>query len=267
MRAFPTPSTSAVELGPFTIHFYALCIIAGVAIAIYVSNRRFVAAFPHAVNVVGDIAIVAVPSGVIGGRLYHVATTPEQYFGDNANFLDIFKIWNGGLGIWGAISAGALGAYISYRKISKRIELPSFSHFADAVAPGLLLAQAVGRFGNWFNGELFGRPLDTSWALEIPENKRPSGYESFDTFHPTFAYEAVATTALAIILIALGRRLRAGSIFSLYVAGYSLARFFIEGIRIDQAHQWGGLRLNQYVSLTLFSLASVAFLRLRRPDR
>jgi prolipoprotein diacylglyceryl transferase len=267
LQAFPTPSTSAVELGPFTIHFYALCIIAGVAVAIWVGNRRFVAAFPGAETVLSDVAIVAVPSGVIGGRLYHVLTTPELYFGAGGNIADVFKIWKGGLGIWGAIGLGALGAYIAYRRIARRIELPSFAHFADALAPGLLLAQAIGRFGNWFNAELFGRPLDTWWALEIPENFRPVGYEAFTTFHPTFAYEAIATASLAVFLIALGTRYPAGSIFALYVAGYSFARFLIEGIRIDQAHVWGGLRLNQYVALTLFSVACAAFIRLRRSDR
>lgn len=267
MQAFPTPSTSAVELGPFTIHFYALCIIAGVAVAIWVGNRRFVAAFPGAETVLSDVAIVAVPCGVIGGRLYHVLTTPELYFGAGGNIADVFKIWKGGLGIWGAIGLGALGAYIAYRRIARRIELPSFAHFADALAPGLLLAQAIGRFGNWFNAELFGRPLDTWWALEIPENFRPVGYEAFTTFHPTFAYEAIATASLAVFLIALGTRYPAGSIFALYVAGYSFARFLIEGIRIDQAHVWGGLRLNQYVALTLFSVACAAFIRLRRSDR
>jgi prolipoprotein diacylglyceryl transferase len=247
LQTFPTPSTSAVELGPFTIHFYALCIIAGVAVATWVGNRRFVAAFPGAQTVLSDVAIVAVPSG--------------------GNFTDIFKIWKGGLGIWGAIGLGALGAYIAYRRIAHRIDLPSFAHFADALAPGLLLAQAVGRFGNWFNAELFGRPLDSWWALEIPENFRPVGYEAFATFHPTFAYEAIATASLALLLIALGTRYPAGSIFALYVAGYCLARFFIEGIRIDQAHVWGGLRLNQYVALTLFLVACAAFIRLRRSDR
>jgi prolipoprotein diacylglyceryl transferase len=267
LQAFPTPSTSAVELGPFTIHFYALCIIAGVAVAIWVGNRRFVAAFPGAETVLSDVAIVAVPSGVIGGRLYHVLTTPELYFGAGGNIADVFKIWKGGLGIWGAIGLGALGAYIAYRRIARHIELPSFAHFADALAPGLLLAQAVGRFGNWFNAELFGRPLDTWWALEIPENFRPVGYEAFATFHPTFAYEAIATASLAVLLIALGTRYPAGSIFALYVAGYSFARFLIEGIRIDQAHVWGGLRLNQYVALTLFSVACAAFIKLRHSDR
>ncbi len=267
MQAFPTPSKSAVELGPFTIHFYALCILVGIAVAIWLGNKRFVAAFPQAQHVVSDVALLAVPSGVIGGRLYHVLTTPELYFGSSGQFIDIFTIWKGGLGIWGAISLGALGAYLSYRRIGRRIELPHFRHFADALAPGLLFAQAIGRFGNWFNGELFGRPLNTWWALEIPENLRPLGYEAFSTFHPTFAYEAIATASLALILIYLGTKLPAGSIFALYVAGYSLARFFIEGLRIDQAHVWAGLRLNQHVALIIFSIASVVFFALRRTGR
>ncbi len=267
MQAFPTPSTSAVELGPFTIHFYALCIIAGIAIAIWLGNKRFVASFPQAQHVVSDVALLAVPSGVLGGRLYHVVTTPELYFGSSGEVIDIFKIWKGGLGIWGAISLGALGAFIAYRRVGRRIDLPSFRYFADALAPGLLLAQAIGRFGNWFNGELFGRPLDAWWALQIPQNLRPVGYEAFSTFHPTFAYEAIVTTALAILLIFLGNKLPAGSIFALYVAGYSLARFFIEGLRIDQAYVWAGMRLNQYVALAIFSFACVVFFRLRRFER
>ena len=267
MQAFPTPSTSAVEIGPFTIHFYALCIIAGIAVAIWLGNRRFVAAFPVAQHVVSDVAVIAVPCGVIGGRAYHVLTTPELYFGSSGRLIDVVKIWNGGLGIWGAISLGALGALLAYRHIGRKIELPSFRYFADALAPGLLLAQSIGRFGNWFNGELFGRPLDTWWALQIPQNLRPIGYENFPTFHPTFLYESIATAALALLLIFLRKTLPAGSIFALYVAGYSLARFFIEGLRIDQAYTWAGLRLNQYVALVIFSLACVALLKLKRTQR
>ena len=155
---------------------YALCIIVGAGLAIWLGNKRFEANFPQAKNVVGDIAIYAIPAGVIGGRLYHVLTTPEKYFDSSASLLEIVKIWNGGLGIWGAISLGTLAAFISYRRISRRIELPSFAHFADALAPGLLIAQAVGRFGNWFNAELFGRPLDAPWALEIPTYARPDEF-------------------------------------------------------------------------------------------
>jgi prolipoprotein diacylglyceryl transferase len=265
--SIPTPTTSAVEIGPLTVHFYALCIIAGVAIAIWLGNRRFTAAHTNVDGVVADVAIFAVPAGVIGGRLYHVVTSPEQYFGSAGNVLDIFKIWNGGLGIWGAISLGTLAAYMAYRRIGKSKDLPPFSSFAGALAPGLLLAQAIGRWGNWFNGELFGKPLDAPWALSIPRYLRPTGYQEFETFHPTFLYESLWCFLLAFILIKLTPRLSGGSLFSLYVAGYCVGRFFIEGLRIDQAHMWGGLRLNQYVSLFLVSAGMLAFRRFSRSKR
>jgi prolipoprotein diacylglyceryl transferase len=265
--AIPTPTTSAVEIGLFTIHFYAVCIIVGVAVAIWLGNRRFTSAHTGVEGVVADVAIVAVPFGVIGGRLYHVLTTPEQYFGADGKFVNIFRVWNGGLGIWGAISLGALGAYLSYRRIRRAKNLPPFTSFAGAIAPGLLLAQAIGRWGNWFNGELFGRPLNSPWALSIPYSLRPSGYEDFETFHPTFLYESLWCGFLAVVLIYLTPRLSSGAIFSLYVAGYSFARFFIESLRIDQAHTWGGLRLNQYVSLILSGIGLAAFSRFSRAKR
>jgi prolipoprotein diacylglyceryl transferase len=265
--AISTPTTSAVAIGPFTIHFYALCIIAGVAVAIWLGNRRFTAAHANVEGVVADVAIYAVPAGVIGGRLYHVATTPEKYFGSGGEILDIFKIWNGGLGIWGAIALGAGAAYLAYLRMSKTRELPAFSSFAGALSPGLLLAQAIGRWGNWFNGELFGRPLEAPWALSIPESLRPIGFREYETFHPTFLYESLWCLALAIVLIYLTPKISGGAIFSLYVAGYSFARFFIEGLRIDQAHTWGGLRLNQYVSLILMSAGLLTFTRFLRFTR
>jgi len=189
--AIPTPTQSVLELGPLTIHFYALCIITGVAIAIWLGNKRFNFKTAQGQSVVSEVAIVAVPAGVIGGRIYHVISSPNAYFGKGGQPVDAFKIWEGGLGIWGAISIGLLGAYFRYRSLAKKIELPSFAVFADALAPGILLAQAIGRFGNWFNGELFGRPLDSWWALEIPLKYRPAGYSEFETFHPTFLYEAI----------------------------------------------------------------------------
>jgi prolipoprotein diacylglyceryl transferase len=218
-------------------------------------------------GVVADVAIFAVPIGVIGGRIYHVLTSPQQYFGNGANFFDIFKIWNGGLGIWGAIALGTFGAYISYQRMSKKRPLPPFSAFAGALAPGLALAQAIGRWGNWFNGELFGRPLDTSWALSIPAGLRPVGYEEFETFHPTFLYESIWCIVIAVILIYMTPKLSRGAIFALYVAGYSAGRFFIEGLRIDQAHTFGGLRLNQYVAALLFLLGMLTFSRFSRSKR
>ena len=247
-QSIPTPTTSAFEIGPLTIHFYALCIIFGVAVALWLGNKRFVKEFSSATGVVADVAIYAIPAGVIGGRLYHVATSPEGYFGSSGHLLDIFKIWNGGLGIWGAIALGTLVAFISYRRISKSRELPSFLFFADALAPGILIAQGIGRWGNWFNGELFGRPLAAPWALEIPTSLRPSGYSSFSTFHPTFLYESVWCFLIAAILLLIRKAVAPGSIFTLYVFLYSVGRFFIEGLRIDATHSFGGLRLNQYMA-------------------
>jgi len=259
--SIPTPTISVVEIGPLTIHFYALCIIAGVAIAIWLGNRRFTQGVEGRDGVVADVAIFAIPAGVIGGRLYHVITSPEKYFGEGGDISNAVKIWEGGLGIWGAISLGTLAAYIAYKRIGRQRNLPPFAQFAGALAPGLLFAQAIGRWGNWFNGELFGKPLTAPWALSIPENLRPASVKQFETFHPTFLYESLWCIALAFLLIYLTPRISAGAIFSLYVAGYSAGRFFIEGIRIDEAHMWGGLRLNQYVSLFLVVIGWLTFRR------
>jgi prolipoprotein diacylglyceryl transferase len=254
-RSIPTPTLSQIDIGPLTVHFYALCIIFGIALAIWLGNKRLTAyglkSSQDLTGVVSEIAIIAVPAGIIGGRIYHVITSPTAYFGKEGDLLNIFKIWEGGLGIWGAIALGALGAYISYRRLARKISLPDFRNFLDALAPGILLAQAIGRFGNWFNAELFGRPLDTWWGLEIPFQNRPRGYGLFETFHPTFLYEAICNIFLAIVLIKFGKRWQSGSVFAFYIAGYSFARFFIEGIRIDSAENFGGLRLNQWTSLVI----------------
>ena len=259
--AFPTPTQSALEIGPLTIHFYALCIITGIAVAIWLGDKRFRA---HAVNgrsVVSEVAITAVPVGIIGGRIYHVISSPSAYFGANGNPLDAVKIWEGGLGIWGAISIGLFGAYLRYRSLQKRIDLPSFAVFADALAPGILFAQAIGRFGNWFNGELFGRPLDTWWALDVPTRYRPFGYSQFESFHPTFLYEAIWCTLVATLLIVFGKRLKAGQVFAAYVFAYCFGRFFIELIRIDSANTIAGLRVNVWVSVIVAIGAALIFAR------
>jgi prolipoprotein diacylglyceryl transferase len=266
-RSIPTPSISQFTIGPFTVHFYALCIISGIAIAIWLGNRRLAAHDPSLKSVVSEVAVIAVPSGIIGGRLYHVITTPENFFGKDGELLAILKIWQGGLGIWGAISLGALGALYSYRRLGRTMNLPSFGVFLDAIAPGVLLAQAIGRFGNWFNAELFGRPLDTWWGLSIPYSKRPSGYGLVETFHPTFLYEAIWCTFIALVLIRFGKTWSAGCTFAAYVFSYSLGRFFIESIRIDPAHNLVGLRINQWVSLALVTGAAIVFLRLRARDK
>ena len=246
-RFIPTPSVSSFAFGPITIHFYALCIIVGVAVAIFLGDKRY-RAFGGNQGVVTELAIWVVPAGVVGGRLYHVITSPENFFGSQGKVIDIVKIWEGGLGIWGAIALGFAAAYWRYKRLS--LELP-FSYFMDALAPGLLIAQGIGRFGNWFNGELFGSPSNLPWALEIPSWLRPTGFDQFATYHPTFLYEALCNFILAAILIRITGKMKSGSLFYLYVAGYCSYRFFIEGVRIDSAHNFAGLRLNQWVALAL----------------
>jgi prolipoprotein diacylglyceryl transferase len=259
--AFPTPTQSVLEIGPLTIHYYALCIITGIAVAIWLGNKRFNFKTAQGQSVVSEVAFVAVPSGIIGGRIYHVISSPNAYFGKGGEPVDALKIWEGGLGIWGAISIGLLGAYLRYKSLGKKVELPSFAVFADALAPGILFAQAIGRFGNWFNGELFGRPLDSWWAVEIPSRYRPSGYSQFESFHPTFLYEAIWCTVIAILIIVLGDKLKAGQSFALYVAAYCVGRFFIEWIRIDTANKIAGLRVNVWVSVLVGAGAALYFAR------
>lgn len=258
--SIPTPTISVLELGPFSVHLYALCIMSGVAVAIWLGSRRFVAAFPDARGVVGDVAIAAVPAGVLGGRLYHVITTPERFFGSTGHPEDILKIWEGGLGIWGAISLGALGAFAAFRYLARTRTLPPFRYFADAIAPGIIFAQAIGRWGNWFNAELFGRPTNLPWALEIPSWARPLGFENFETFHPTFLYESLWCAVVGFLLLRYGKRLYGGQTFALYVALYCLGRLGFELLRIDEAHHLAGIRVNVLVSISV-GLISLALFR------
>lgn len=265
-RSIPTPSVSEIVIGPLHFHFYALCIIAGIAAAIYWGNRRFVA-LGAGDGVVADVAIIAVPSGIIGGRIYHVVTSPDNYFGSSGNPLDVVKIWEGGLGIWGAISLGALGAWLGYRRIPEVQKTQPFRIFLDALAPALLIAQAIGRLGNWFNAELFGRPTSLPWGLSIPVGDRPLKYQSFSTFHPTFAYEAIWCLLLAFILVRIEKRFRPGQLFALYIAGYCVGRCFIEILRVDPATIVAGLRINVWVSIFVFTSAIVAYFRFARDVR
>ncbi|CAB5240004.1 unannotated protein [freshwater metagenome] len=264
LRSIPTPTISVVEIGPLTVHFYALCIITGIAIAIWMGEVRFRKNGENLQGVVSDIAMWSVPAGIIGGRIYHVLTSPDQYFGSGGHPLDAIKIWEGGLGIWGAISLGSVTAFFAYKNLAKSKELPKFAFFLDALAPGVLIAQGIGRFGNWFNGELFGRPLNAPFALEIPANLRPVGFEKFETFHPTFAYEALWCFLIAGILIWLTPRLKAGMTFTLYVFLYCVGRFFIEALRIDSAHTIMGLRLNVWVSVVVGLISLGVFARISR---
>jgi phosphatidylglycerol---prolipoprotein diacylglyceryl transferase len=247
----PSPSRGVWHLGPLPIRGYALCIILGVIAAVWISERRWVTRGGRQ-GVIGEVAIWAVPFGIVGARIYHVITTPDPYFGDGGHPWEAFAIWKGGIGIWGAISMGALGAWIACRR--QGVPLPAV---ADVAAPGIAVAQAIGRWGNWFNQELYGKPTDVPWALKIDLDKRVAGYENYATFHPTFLYESLWVLALAGVLIWAERRyqLGHGRLFALCVAGYTLGRAWIEYLRIDTAHRFGGLRLNDWVSFVVFVLA------------
>ncbi|KAJ1684213.1 hypothetical protein LUZ63_020506 [Rhynchospora breviuscula] len=210
-----------------------------------------------------DVAIWAVPFGLVGGRLYHVITDNDLYFGAGRRPIEALFIWNGGLGIWGAIALGALGAWIGARRREIRLAV-----LADALAPGLLLAQALGRFGNYFNQELFGRPTTLPWGLEISPEKRPPGFGEFATFHPTFLYEAVWNVIGMALIIWLGRRfaLGHGRVFALYVMWYCAGRSWIEMLRIDtiELNDVLGLRWGVWMSIVLFLLALGYFVRAGR---
>ncbi len=264
--AIPAPPDEwqSFAVGPVTIHTYALCLLAGIFVALWLTTRRWVERGGEA-EMVGDISMWAIPFGIIGGRIYHVITTPGPYFGEGGDPWAALEIWNGGLGIWGAVAMGALGAYIGARR--KGV---SFVAFADAAAPAVLIAQAIGRLGNYLNQELFGGPTELPWALAVDPGYRPDGYAEFLTFHPTFLYEMLWNLAGAALIIWLDRRhdLRGGRVFWLYVAVYVSGRLWIEMVRIDTAVTMGGLRINVWVSIALLTLAIVTFTVLgRRGER
>ncbi|MEU8778819.1 prolipoprotein diacylglyceryl transferase [Streptomyces sp. NPDC048606] len=247
----PSPSTGVIHLGPIPLRGYAFCIIIGVFVAVWLGNKRWIARGGKP-GTVADIAVWAVPFGLVGGRLYHVITDYQLYFGEGRNWVDAFKIWEGGLGIWGAIALGAVGAWIGCRL--RGIPLPAW---ADALAPGIAIAQACGRWGNWFNQELYGRATDLPWALEISEGpNRVAG-----TYHPTFLYESLWCLGVAALVIWADRRFKLGHgrAFALYVAAYCAGRGWIEYMRVDEAHHILGLRLNVWTAIVVFVLAVVYF--------
>ena len=257
MHSIPSPGSGVWYLGSFPLRAYALAIILGIVVAVFLGDKRW-RSLGGKRGEVSDIAVWAVPFGIIGGRIYHVVTDAQIYFGDGGNPLDALKIWQGGLGIWGAISFGALGAWIAAKR--RGILMPPL---ADALAPGIVLAQGIGRWGNYFNQELFGRPTSLPWRLEIDVANRPPAYEQFQTFHPTFLYESLWTLVIVIILISVERkwRINNGRIFILYVSLYSFGRLFVEQLRIDPVNVAAGFRLNTYTSILLFSLFAIWFIR------
>ncbi len=264
LASIPSPSSGVWHIGDFPIRGYALCIILGVVVAVVVGERRWIArgGFPGAV---GDVAVWAVPFGLVGGRIYHVLTDPELYFGAGKNPVAALYIWRGGLGIWGAIALGALGAYLGCRRHQLK-----FGAFADALAPGIVLAQAVGRWGNWFNQELYGKPTSLPWGLEIDPAHR-GDLQQYSTFQPTFLYESIWDIGVAGLVIWLDRKLKLGHgrAFAVYVMAYTAGRGWIEYLRVDTANHFFGVRLNIWTSIILFILAAAYFVIVgrRHPDR
>lgn len=249
LASLPSPSSGALELGPLRLNAYGLMIALGAIAATWLMGRRLERNGWGTRDDASSIAMIAVPAGVVGARLYHVITDWERFDG---RLIDVVKIWKGGLGIWGGIAVGVVvGVWVAKRRGL------GVAHTLTAVAPALPLAQAIGRFGNWFNQELFGRPTTLPWGLEIDDKHLPRGYASGTLFHPTFLYESLGCLVLMALLLQIERRgnLRAGRLFLFYTAGYTLLRFFVEGLRIDPAKSAGGLRLNQWTSLVVFAIS------------
>lgn len=262
VASIPSPSSNSISLGPLDFRAYGVAIALGVLAAVVITQRRW-AARGNDPDDISMIAMWAVPFGVVGGRLYHVVTDNQRFRGQ---WLEAFKIWEGGLGVWGAIAAGALGAYVAAR----RANLPIADLFY-ATAPAIPVAQAVGRLGNWFNQELFGRPTDVPWALEIDADHRPTGFENDALFHPTFLYEALWNLGVAAVVIwvvpKVLPRLKNGYQFAVYVALYTLGRLWIELLRIDAANKILGQRLNVWTSLIVGGVAVALVVRYRNGDR
>ncbi len=266
LASIPSPDQGVWDLGPIPIRAYALIILVGVVVGAVIGDRRWVARGGRKGEIY-DLALWAVPFGIVGARVYHVLTDWTTYFGDDgAGLMAALKIWQGGLGIWGAVAGGTLGAWIAAKRHG--ILLPPV---VDAVAPGIAVAQAIGRWGNWANQELFGRPTDLPWALEISAANRPEGYEQFATFHPTFLYESLWCLVVAGLVVWADKRftLGHGRAFALYVFLYSAGRVGIEAVRIDNATLVAGLRINIWTAsiIALLALAYVIIVGRRLPGR
>lgn len=256
--AIPSPSSGSIELGPLRLNAYGLMIAAGVVAAVWIAGRRLERSGAGTRDDVSSVAVWAVPAGVVGARLYHVITDWDR-FSDRPG--DVVRIWEGGLGIPGGIAAGVIVGWWATRRRGV-----AMAPMLTAVAPAIPVAQAIGRWGNWFNQELFGRPTSGWWALEVSDSKAAAaGYPPGTTFHPTFLYESLWNLGLAVALIAIERRFRIGPgrLFAWYVAGYALGRFWVEGLRIDEATEWAGLRLNQWTAI-LVGVAAIGFLVIDR---
>lgn len=265
LASIPSPSQGVWHLGPFPVRAYAIAILLGIVAALWLTRRRW-AERGGDPDTVLEISFWAVPFGIVGGRIYHVISSPQAYFGEGGDPVRALYIWEGGLGIWGAVAFGAVGAWIGCRRQGVRL-----APFADALAPGLLVAQAIGRLGNWFNQELFGGPTALPWGLQIDDAHLPAGFESGTLFHPTFLYEILWNLAGAAVLIWADRRFKLGHgrVFWLYVVIYTAGRLWIELVRIDPANTILGLRVNVWTSIIVGLGALVAFVVVgrRHPGR
>jgi prolipoprotein diacylglyceryl transferase len=258
--AIPSPSTNVFDVGPFVVHVYGLFYVLAVIAAVAITRRRW-AARGGSPELVYDVAVWAVPAGIIGGRLYFLATTPGDTF---EHWWGALAVWEGGLGIWGGIAAGTIVGLWRVRRAGA-----SLADFLDAAAPALLVAQAIGRVGNYFNQELFGRPTDLPWALEIERDHRPERYLADLTFHPTFLYELLWNLALAAALVWLDRRrrVRPPGLFALYVAGYCAFRIVDELLRVDAAAHVLGVRWNLLLAIAGTAIGLAWFAATQRGGR
>jgi len=252
LLSIPSPDSSTIEVGPLSIHFYGLTLLVAIAAAVAIAGIRWTRRGGDW-DLIFRVAVWGVASGIVGARLYHVVTSwnelPDEWWGPLA-------IWKGGLGVWGGIGLGVIVGAIVARRSGANL-----ARLADCVAPALLVAQGIGRFGNWWNQELYGRPTDLPWGLEISPENRDIDHIENETFHPTFLYEALWNFAAAGILLVVERRfrIRPGGLFALYVFLYSVGRLWIEMLRIDPSHEWGGIRLNVYVAGVAIVLSGAFF--------
>ena len=270
----PSPTEGAWHLGPIPLRAYALCILLGIVAACLITEVRMRRrGAPKWLTL--DISLYAVPAGIVGARIYHLITSPDDYFGAHGEPWRALRIWEGGLGIWGAVAGGAVGAWYACRRVNLPITV-----FADALAPGLPVAQALGRWGNWFNNELYGAHTNLPWGLKVYEYDLSAGTASVDPvtgdpilvdggpFHPTFLYESIWDLGVALLVWLVDRRwkLGRGRAFALYVMAYTVGRFWVEGLRVDTAHHILGMRVNSWVSILVFLGALAYFVLVRGPQ-
>ncbi|MDU5231339.1 prolipoprotein diacylglyceryl transferase [Actinomyces sp.] len=254
--SIPSPPQGVWYLGPVPLRAYGIIIACAMVVAVLLTKKRYEERGGNP-ELVYDVALWAIPFGIVGARLYHVITSPYKYFGPNGQWLEIFRIWEGGIAIMGAVIGGVIGSAIALHRAGQRM-----GPFADAVAPTLLIAQAMGRFGNWFNQELFGKATTLPWGLEIDDRHLPAGYASGTLFHPTFLYEVIWNLSMAFVIIALDKRFKfkGGQLIFLYMSLYAIGRFWIENLRIDPAKIILGMRLNAWSALVIIIIGIVGFL-------